>query len=136
MMRYYRSSSLHPLVEIFTRPNTSVTILAPNHYYIIKCNSEHTLRTLWAHSGHTQRSLGDHPEIPQQSLRNHSENTQRTPREHSENRTEQINKQMQQLNNHMSERTHVPSKCYFCTFPAGARRGGQRESSHFCRDSK
>ena len=51
-------------------------------------DSEHTLGTLWALYGHAQRSLIEHPE-----------NTQTT---------EQINKQVQKLFNHMSERTHVP----------------------------
>ena len=39
--------------DIFTQPNTSVTILVPNHYYVINAtqgNLEQTLGPLWAHS--------------------------------------------------------------------------------------
>ena len=51
MMCHYRSK---PVVEIFTQPNTSVTILAPNHYYMINVNQANSF---WAHSENTQRSL-------------------------------------------------------------------------------
>ena len=53
----------HPLFEIFTRPNTSVTILGPNHFFMINAtqgNSEHTQRTL--------TSLVERIHIPRQEL--------------------------------------------------------------------
>ena len=53
-----------------------------------------TQSTLWAHFGALYGQA-------QRSLIEHTENTQTT---------EQINKQVQKLNNYMSERTHVPRR--------------------------
>ena len=100
------------LVETFTRPNTSITTLSPNHNYLIKSNpgklrahSGHTLGTLLTHPGHTLRSPSknrhsEHSDNNQRTPYEHLENTQRTPTntQNSEHRTGQINKQMQQLN--------------------------------------
>ena len=66
-------------MEIFTQPKNSVTIIAPNQYYVviaIQGRSEHTLGNLWEI---TQRSLRNptraHPEKAQKKLKEHSENT-------------------------------------------------------------
>ena len=51
---------VQPPLKIFTRPNATVTILNPNHYYMIYAtqgNLEHILstqNTLRAHSEHSQ----------------------------------------------------------------------------------
>ena len=54
-------------------PKASVTILAPNHYYMIKAtqgNLEHNVGTLWARSRYTRRSL-------RVTFRKHVENIER-----------------------------------------------------------
>ena len=55
---------------ILTQPNVSVTILAPNHNYMINANS-----TLWPLSEHTPSKLKAHSEIFQSKLRANSEQT-------------------------------------------------------------
>ena len=53
----------HPLFEIFTRPNTSVTILTPMINVTqgqLRAHFGHTLGTRWAHSESTQRSFREH----------------------------------------------------------------------------
>ena len=59
-MTMFKDWFRNQLFEIFTQPNTSVTILAPNHYYMInvnQANSEHILGTLREHSKITQQRL-------------------------------------------------------------------------------
>ena len=50
IMRLYRHGK--QLFEIFMQPKTSVTILAPNHYYMINA-TQGIQSTLWVHSANT-----------------------------------------------------------------------------------
>ena len=72
--------------EIFTGPNTCVTILAQKSMQLmswqLRAHSRLTWGTLWAHSGHTQRAqivlLRVLTAMTQRDLSNHSEISERT----------------------------------------------------------